>query len=435
MYHLHPTNLYLHEALHKDPDAMQRVERMLSALGKTLSDVTVYTEAEAPDLVRELQDWPPAEDLPGVPVQHRRPLIFTQQKIGAKAEDDLRVSSCDADSLRRDLAYVLGYIDPVQNYHGYDGDQARNMVCWPTHDFGTMTGCSHGCFYCGTGLRGKYLALGMNVAEITERVIGPTIEASSEQRCFRMIGWGADIISLEPEYGVFAAFLSKLAEYEERYGYFHSNSDNVDWIADVPHRDRLIGIWSLASEGMARQVEPGAPSAAARIEAMRKLNVMGVPFRVKLKPVVPLVGWQEDYAALIEQVLSRTRPETIGFCCLIWMPLEVLQERFAGLIDPEFMRAAEASADEMRDQTHSPFPYAMRAEMYRFLIAEVRKHDPHIPVFISTETREMWKELEPEIGQRATSFLCGCNPVQPPGPRLHTTEGVSGSTYFDPAVQ
>jgi len=433
MYALKPEKLFLYSGLRSNQDAMRRVERMLGAIGKTLGDVTEFGEGDAVDVARDLQAWPPPDDLPGCPVQHRRPLVFTQQRF-TSAADDAIVAACPEDVPSGHLQRVLGYIDPVQDYHAYDSDLTRNMVCWPTRDFGTMTGCSHGCFYCGEGRFGKFLALGMNVQEHMEQVVGPTIEAMPQQRCFRMMGWGADAISLEPEYGVFQAYLEKLSQYEGRYGYFHSNSDHVDWIADVPHRDRLIGIWSLASEEVARRVEPGSPSAAARIEAMRKLGEMGVPFRVKLKPTVPLAGWREEYAALIEQVFSHCRPETIGFCCLIWMSLETLKERFGDVIDPEFLQAAEDAEEEMKGQTHAPFPHATRATLYRRLISEVRKHDTRIPVFLSTETREMWAELESEVGQKARFFLCGCNPVQVPGPRLHLTEGIGHSTYFDPGT-
>ena len=432
MYALKPSRLYLHEALRGNVDAMTRVGRILATLGKTLRDVEPYDGRTAYDVVRELQSWPPEEPDPSVPVQHQRPMVFTELKLDSQADEDPLMTGCPEDVSRGLLAQVLGYIDPVRSYHRYEEDTERNMVCWPTRDFGVMHGCSHGCFYCGDGMFGKCLALGMNIDEYMEKVVGPTIEETPQQRCFRMIGWGADIISLEPEYGVFASYLAKLAQYEDRYGYFHSNSDHVDWIADVPHRDRLIGIWSLASENVARLVEPGSPSALARIEAMAKLQKMGVPFRIKLKPTVPIVNWREDYAALIETIFSKVQPETIGFCALIWMSLDVLKERFGDLIDPQFMRVAEESVEEMRQETHSPFPHSVRAEIYRFLIAEVRKHDPDIPIFLSTETREMWADLEDEVGQRARSFMCGCNPVQIPGPKMRTSAKIPNSTYFKP---
>lgn len=433
MYALKPEKLYLFNELLTNADAMARVERILGALGRAPADVMEFGEADAVDVARELQAWPPGDDGTDCPLEHRRPLVFTRQRFTPSAEDPV-VAACPEDVPSVHLQRVLGYIDPVQDFHAYQSDLTRNMVCWPTRDFGTMTGCSHGCFYCGEGRFGKFLALGMNVQEHMEQVVGPTIEAMPQQRCFRMMGWGSDAISLEPEYGVFRSYLEKLSQYEERYGYFHSNSDHVDWIADVPHRDRLIGVWSLASEEVGRRVEPGAPSARARIEAMAKLNGMGVPVRVKLKPTVPVVGWREDYGALIEEVFSRCRPETIGFCCLIWMSLETLKERFGDVIDPEFLRAAEEAEEEMKGETHAPFPHATRAALYRHLISEVRKRDRHIPVFLSTETREMWAELEEEVGQRARLFMCGCNPVQVPGPRLHLTEGIGHSTYFAPGT-
>jgi DNA repair photolyase len=434
MYALKPAKMFFNNRLRGNADAMQRVERILCALGKSMADVVPFDEDDAVSVVRELQDWPPKDEMPGVPMQHRRSMVFTHLKLEGGADDDPRVAACPEGVSRGYLLQVLGYIDPVRDFHAYDSDERRNMVCWPTRDFGIMNGCSHGCYYCGDGMHGKFLALGMNIQEHMEKVVGPTIEATPQQRCFRLIGWQADIISLEPEYGAFADFLAKIAEYEGRYGYFHSNSNNVDWVETVPHRDRLIGVWSLAAEEVARRVEPASPSAAERIEAMHKLNQWGVPLRVKFKPVVPLKGWHEDYAQLIEKVLTLAKPETIGFCCMIWMALETLKARFDGLIDPEYLKAAEDAEEEMKGQTHAPFPHAARADMYRHLIAEVRKHDARIPIFLSTETREMWAELEDEVGQRATSFMCGCNPIQIPCPRMHLTEGIHQSTFFTPGT-
>ena len=68
--------------------------------------------------------------------------------------------------------------------------------------------------------------------------------------------------------------------------------------------------------------------------------------------------------------------------------------------------------------------------VYRFLIGEVRRWDPDIPVFLSTESREMWDEMADEIGQSPRSFMCGCNPVQVPGPRMRVGEHIPKSTFL-----
>jgi len=432
MYALKPTCIYLLEALQHDSDALARARRMTEALGWDMGSVRVVDEGNVHDVVRELQGWPTGELRAGVAREHQRPLVFTQLACDRKREDDARLADRPDDVSEGVLAEVLGYIDPVRDYHTYESDTERNMVCWPTRDFGVMHGCSHGCFYCGDGKHGKYLAIGANIEEYTEKVIGPTIEAMPQQRCFRMIGWGSDIISLEPEYGVFEAFLAKLAEHD-RYGYFHSNSDHVDWVEHVPHRDRLIGVWSMACDAMAETIEPGSPSPDARIEAARKCQSWGVPIRYKFKPTVPVRNWRKEYASLIRRIFERTKPETIGFCVLIWMNVEDLKARIdPELLDSDYLREAEETAATMNGQSHAPFPHHVRAEIYRFLIGEVRRWDADVPIFLSTETREMWAELEDEVGQKARSFMCGCNPIQLPGPRLRYSEKIKRSTYFAP---
>jgi len=433
MYALQPTCIYMLEALKHDADALARVRRMVGALGRDMQDVRLIDESNVYDAVRELSAWPPEALLADVPREHQRALVFTRIACDRPREGDALLEGRPEDVSEGVLASVLGYIDPVRDYHTYESDTQRNMVCWPTRDFGVMHGCSHGCFYCGDGKFGKYLAIGANIEEYTEKVIGPTILDTPQQRCFRMIGWGADIISLEPEYGVFEAFLAKLAEHD-RYGYFHSNSDHVDWVEHVPNRDRLIGVWSMACDAMAEAIEPGSPSPDARIEAARKCQSWGVPIRYKFKPMVPVRNWRAEYASLIRRIFERTKPETIGFCVLIWMNLDQLKARIdPDLLDADYLREAEEAVETMNGQTHAPFPHHVRAEIYRFLIGEVRKWDAEVPIFLSTETREMWAELEEEVGQKARSFMCGCNPIQLPGPKLKYSKGIRRSTFFPPS--
>jgi spore photoproduct lyase len=188
-------------------------------------------------------------------------------------------------------------------------------------------------------------------------------------------------------------------------------------------------VWSLCSNEAAALLEPGAPSASSRIGAMVRLQELGVPVRVKLKPVLPVRRWQESYGRCIEELLGRVRPETLGFASLIWMDYERLCEVFdTDLLDPEFVESARRAQDDMKGSRHGPFPHAMRERMYRHLIAEARRHRRDLPLFISTETTRMWDALADVIGQSPRRFLCGCNPIQGPGPR-HLSSTVRASNY------
>lgn len=431
MYQLKPTHVYALDTALETPDGPERMGRILKTVGIAESEVTVFSRAEAYDVCRAIQERHGKDLDPATPPQHQRPLVFTKIICGRNGETDPLLAERPEDVSEGILTPILGYITLTRDTHSPEADEERNLVCWNTQDLGVMVGCSHGCHYCGQGKSGKAIVLGVNINEYLEKVVGPIIEKHPSQKCFRMIGWGADIATFEPEYGVFADFLAKLAGYDDHYGYFHTAGDNVDWVENVPHKDRLIGVWSITGETVARLLEPASPGTAARVEAVRKCQSWGLPVRLKFKPMIPVRDWRRDYANAIKLILEKTQPESIGFCVLMWMDLPEVAKRIdLGLLDPAYVAAAEKAADAMKGVRTGPFPPEVRAEIYRFLIAEVRRYAPDMPVYLSTESREMWEELEEEIGQDPRTFVCGCNPILAPGLKLLASQELCTSTYF-----
>ena len=129
--------------------------------------------------------------------------------------------------------------------------------------------------------------------------------------------------------------------------------------------------------------------------------------------------WRESYTQTIAELLREAKPETLGFTSLIWQDYERLGKMLdTDILDPTFVEAAREAQETMRGDRHGPFPHEKRAELYRFLAREARKRDAKIPLFLSTETAEMWDDLRLDLGQKGRKFFCGCNPVQGPGPRF-----------------
>jgi len=433
LYQLKPVKTYALEAVRDDGLCMARMERMLHAIGRSSDEVLWITDDNLPEIVQELSSlWPPEEgDVPeGTPPTFIRPLVFTMVHTGEELPDITdKLLYWPNDTDEGIVRAILGQFEATHAYHPYEKDQEENRVCWPTWDFGTMMGCPHGCHYCGHGKSGKFITVGLNLEEFMECVVPRTIAKYPWQKCFRMIGWSADMIAFEPEYGCFDLFTRKLAEYD-RYGYFHAASSNVDWIADLPRKDRLIGIFSVTCEAVARDIEPGTGHAFDRFEAGRKCNEFGVPVRYKFKPMIPVRNWREQYAAAIEQALKVSSPESIGFCVIMWMNLETLAEKIdLDLLEPEYVEAAQEAAEEMEGNVCAPFPHHARKEIYQYLIEQVRRWDDEVLLFLSTESREMWDELKGELGQDPNSFFCGCSSVALPGRRLSLSQGCPHSTY------
>jgi len=432
VYPLTPLKLYMLDSVRDDPACVTRMERMLEAIGRDRADVTCITQENIGQVVEELDYLCPPDTAPPDHVRtYMRPLVFSRMPLGDERPDlTPLLERCPEGTKLRTLESIYCHIEPVLNQHPYDRDQRENMVCWPTYNLGTMIGCPHGCHYCGAGKSGKFISIALNLEEYMEQSIGPAIEKYPWHKCWRMIRESADLIAFEPEYGLFDLFTRKLAEYDGRYGHFHTTSANVDWIADLPHRDRLIGVWSTTCEAVARDIEPGAGAAIERIDAARKCQEMGVSIRYKFKPVIPVRNWREEYAAIIEQTLKRSRPESIGFCMLAWMSYEEMAKRIdTDLLDEEYVAAARDAAEELRGTRTGPFPHAVRADVYRFLINEVRRWDEDVLLYVSTESREMWDELKDELGQDPRAYVCACSSVAVPGGRLALSPDIRYSTY------
>jgi len=431
MYPLRPLKVFALDRVDENPAWVARMHRMLDAIAYPREDVVRITEQNLPEVVAELQSlWPPATHPREVPPTFMRPLIFTTIDLNEEREDLTPLVERCGENAERHVHDIYGYLQCVKPTHVRESDQEKDMVCWPTMDFGIMHGCPHGCLYCGEGHFGRAITVCVNLEEFAEQIVGPTVEKNPWQKCFRMIGWGADPVAFEPEYGVFDVFTRKLAEYEGRYGYFHTASPNVEWIKDLPHRDRLIGVWSVTGEEVARTIENGAGSSADRFEAGRKCQEMGVPVRYKFKPIIPIPNWREDYAAAIQKAFEVSSPESIGMCVIMWMKYEDLLKFIEPeLLDPELLAAAKGAADRMADVRTGPFPPEVRADIYRFFIREIRKHDKKIPLYISTESREMWDELAGELGQDPRAYVCGCSSVAVPGRKLALCKELKCSTY------
>ena len=431
MYALKPLGVYVLDEVLSHDLASARLHRMLDALGMSLGDVTIITDENLPEVVGELQSlWPPDDPPADVPIHWTRPLVFTLQQLEGEAPDYADVlARCPEGTSKGTIDKIHGWIKP-KGYRTRESDRERNLVCWTAWEFNTHNGCPHGCQYCGAGKSGKFITVGLNLEEYVEQVVGPTLTENPWQKCFRMIGEGADQIAFEPEYGMFDLATRKCAEFGDRYMIFHTKAANVDWLADLEHKDHVICLWSVCGEECARIIEPSAASSIERFEAARKCQEMGLSVRFKFKPFVPIRNWREDAAKAVENLFAHARPDSIGMTVLMWMNAERLRSLIdPELLDPEFVAAMDEAEEDLRGVQSGPFPLDKRLEVYRFMMREIRKYDKDVKLYVSTEAPDVWHEIGEELGQDARAFLCGCGPVALPGAKLGLSGEFKCSTY------
>ncbi len=131
--------------------------------------------------------------------------------------------------------------------------------------------------------------------------------------------------------------------------------------------------------------------------------------RYKFKPIIPVVGWREEAAYTVDLALSRTKPDNLSLTALMWMQVETLKRCMpTEMLDSQFLEAAQKAAEDMREIHVGPFPHAVREEIYRHHLSEIRARDSEVPVTLCTESLDMWRSLGDDLTTNPASYVCGC---------------------------
>lgn len=408
-----PPRLYVLDAVWERPDCARRAERIIAACPG--AEVRTFTYDQLPGIVVD-EGWdhfPRMGTLDTVPP----PIPL----LGVFRFDHQAVDR-DVQQMRAAYTGTGGF-----NWHRAAGGGAFRFfcsgldavrlnpdhVCRPQWRIQQGQGCPHQCAYCALG---GVLISHLNTEEYIDR-LADLLRRNPWQKTF-LYDDVMDVPTLEPQHNTLGPLMRFFQSTGDRYLIIHTKSDRVQPIleADAPHN--TIIAWSLSGPTQSTELEKVAGTTETRIESARLCQAAGITVRFKFKPIVPVPRWREDAAYTIDLALRRTRPDNLSMTLLMWMSIEEARACIPEhLLDPEFVRGAEAIKDEVRGLRIAPFPHELRERVYRHYLAEIRRRDRNVPVIISTESLAMWKSLGPELGYTPADYVCGCGAGSTPGKR------------------
>jgi spore photoproduct lyase len=191
-----------------------------------------------------------------------------------------------------------------------------------------------------------------------------------------------------------------------------TKSDNVDDILDLPHNGHTIIAWSLNDARVSRRFEIGAPPFERRLRAAQKAQRAGYPVRIRLDPIVPLDGWRAAYIETVRKIFEKIQPERITLGTLRFEPGfyknrrkifttgRDLPDMLEGMV-PMFP-AAEMPGGKSSTGKYS-FPEERRAEIFRTIIDEIRKHSD-CRIALCKESADVWDS----VGLEKSRCSCVC---------------------------
>lgn len=207
-------------------------------------------------------------------------------------------------------------------------------------------GCAHACAYCYARPSHQYLGHGAGTDFETQLIVKKNAPALLRRELMKP-SWKGEVIvfsgntdcyqPLEASYELTRKCLEVCLEFKQPVSIITKGAlirRDVDLLAALAKEARLHVNISLAWDDpeMAKLMEPGAPSPAARFEAMRRLSDAGVSVGVGIAPIIPGLN-ESQMPSILEQ--ARAAGAKFAFRTLLRLPAEVedvftqaLHERF-----------------------------------------------------------------------------------------------------------
>ncbi|MFO8080475.1 MAG: hypothetical protein R6V07_09230 [Armatimonadota bacterium] len=411
MYSLRPPAVYAHESVTADPRYRTRLQRVVDALEKSV-DPIIYADEDLPRIINEhrlMENCGSMGEMETVPDPK---LLLNTFRFDGRREEKVEWLTGMVDIGAAWANALLGYEPWVWKPYNLPGDPHRHdKVCRPCWRLHFQRGCVHKCAYCGLG---GLLVSAVNSEQWCDH-LRPLMDAHPWQETY-LLEDDADIPGLEPELGCLGEIIEWFGTLDERYVIIHTKTWNSEWMTDLAHNGNTIIVWSISADTQSREIEPVCGTMEERIEAARIAEEAGYRVRYKFKPIVPVRNWREEAAEAVDLLFQKTNPDVISLCVFMWHDVEAMTRKLpVDLLDPWALQAAEEAGLTTADTRAAPFPEDVRAEIYLHYLREIRRHDPDVPVSLSTENFKMWKRLEDELACTATDYVCGCGPNSTPG--------------------
>jgi len=417
---VNPKQFYMTQWAYEDPTCVTRMQRLMQGFGAPEDRVQILDEAALAQAITE-NDWHDLDIRQG-----REDFTFAGDpdivfnRFRWMSEDEMRACvqrNPVLDELKgysRGAARALYGFPDFYHREGRDAAAKHRVNCWTLHDLHSARGCFHKCQYCR---RGRMTTLMLDIEDFLEHV--DQLLAENPWQKVTRYDVETDCLILEPEYGMCRALVEHFAEKDDRYIILFSKSDNVDFLLDLEHRGHTIMLWTLSTPMVAQRIELETATTEERLIAARKCQDAGYTVRFKFKPIIPIADWRADATAMIEMLFDYVEPDNLSMEMLFFNSTAELEQLFSkDLFDPDFYRlmTAHEIATGLPDGLHV-IPHDFRAMVYTHYAKEVQRVNPNARLALCAETKAMWTEMAPLLGQTAAHFVCNCSPASVPGAR------------------
>jgi len=263
------------------------------------------------------------------------------------------------------------------------------IVCGPFHALSYYIGCPYKCTYCY--LQGTFRG---NVDPVVytnrEKLLAELDEWLAQPGELRLnAGELEDSLALDGQIPLVDDLVPRFAAQNRHKLLLVTKSTNVGNLLKWDSQGQVIVAFSVNASSVWERYELGTPHPLRRVEAAARVKEAGYYVTLRLDPMIPLDGWQEEYPQLIDAVYEVFRPNQWTLGSLRYYPGLPGWARRLGRDTSIYAFGGERSPEDGRKR----IPLETRAAMYRAAIEAIRRHDPDVVVHPCKETVGLYRRL------------------------------------------
>lgn len=171
-----------------------------------------------------------------------------------------------------------------------------------------------------------------------------------------------------------------------------TKSDNVKGLLELSHKGQTIVSFSINALEVSKRFESGAPSPIDRLGVAKLCQDAGYPIRLRIDPMIPILGWKEKYSELMSLIgKNEIAPDRVTVGSLRYFPTvktAVMASDRPG--NDVFGYGREWTKIDGRLRVD----FETRVEMYSLVLGYIKFYFPDTGFGICKETDKAWDEFD-----------------------------------------
>ena len=264
---------------------------------------------------------------------------------------------------------------------------SEKTVCCNLRNIDAVQGCGFGCSYCS--IQAFYEPTTISVERDLEGKL-QNIALDPEKNYHICSGQSSDSLFLGDRFGILTAQLNFARRNPNVILEFKTKSKNVATLLEVDVPRNVFISWSLNPQIFIDNEEHFTATLSERLAAARSVADKGVLTGFHLHPMVYYRGWQNDYTALIREVISMFSSEEIAlvsFGTLTFIKSAIQNLRLKALPSKVLQMPMEKVAGK------SSYPVNIKEELFRTAWQAFTPWHDSVFFYLCMESRALWQSV------------------------------------------